>query len=135
MNSCTLVICLTLCVMFTKVITTRLHYVKMNIRCAFIVVVLFISFFFLFFAQLIMDALDALTRSTSFYSIDGHVSLSRKILALHLVYSQCSSEVLQFGQLVSHRPSILRSLFNVPPFVRAGGVSFDNYGYAYAIIV
>lgn len=58
-----------------------------------------------------MDALDALTHDF----VNGHMSLSRKIIALHLVYSKCSSNVLQFGQLVSHRPGILRSLRYVDP--------------------
>ena len=44
--------------------------------------------------------------------VDGHKSLSHKIVALHLVYSQCSSKVLQFGQLVLHIPGILQSLSN-----------------------
>ncbi len=60
-----------------------------------------------------MNALNTLTHCTNFLSVDGHLSLSRKIVALHLVYGQCSSKLLQFGQLVSHRPAILRSLSNL----------------------
>lgn len=62
-----------------------------------------------------MNALNTLTHCTNFLSVDGHLSLSRKIVALHLVYGQCSSKLLQFGQLVSHRPAILRSLSNLDP--------------------
>ncbi len=56
-----------------------------------------------------MDALDSLTHRIDIYSLDGRVSLCNKIAALHVVFNQCSSKVLQFGQLVSHRPGILES--------------------------
>ena len=60
--------------------------------------------------QLIMVELDAMTHHPDLCSMDGHESLSRRILALHLVYNQCSTEVLQFSQLVLQRPGILKSL-------------------------
>ena len=60
--------------------------------------------------QLIMDELDAMTHHPDLCSVDGHESLSRRIVTLHLVYNQCSTEVLQFSQLVLQRPGILKSL-------------------------
>ena len=68
----------------------------------------YIAYHLLF--QLIMDALDAMTHHPDLCSVDGHESLSRRIVALHLVYNQCSTEVLQFSQLVLQRPGILKSL-------------------------
>lgn len=73
--------------------------------------------------QLIADALDTMTQAAEFHSIDGQESLVQKIIALHLVYKQCHSEVLQFGQLVLHRPGILKSLSDMPPSDRTGAVS------------
>ena len=70
-----------------------------------------------------MNALDNVTHHNDFCFVDGHKSLSRKIVALHLVHGQCSSKVLQFGQIVLHRPSILRSLSNKDSFRVAGQVS------------
>ncbi len=67
-----------------------------------------------------MDSLNALTHCDVLCSVDGHESFTRKIVALHLVYSQYSSEILQFGQLVLHRPGILSSLFEMYPSARAG---------------
>ncbi len=69
-----------------------------------------------------MDALDTMTHRNDFCCVDGHESLSRKIVALHLVHGQCSSKVLQFGQLVLYRPGILRSLSRRDPFKWAGEV-------------
>ena len=57
-----------------------------------------------------MDALDAMTYNPELCS--GQESLSHMIVALHIVYSQCATEVVLFGQLVLHRPGILRSLSN-----------------------
>ena len=70
-----------------------------------------------------MNALDNMTHHNDFCSVDGHESLSRKIVALHLVHGQCSSKVLQFGQIVLHRPNILRSLSNKDSLRVAGQVS------------
>ena len=58
--------------------------------------------------------------------MDGHECLSHKIVALHLVYSQCSTEVLQFGQLVQHRPGIIRSLFRTNLFTDDVWVSLSQ---------
>ncbi|XP_064403130.1 E3 ubiquitin-protein ligase RNF213-like isoform X2 [Halichondria panicea] len=79
--------------------------------------------------KLIMNALDNMTHHNDFCSVDGHESLSRKIVALHLVHGQCSSKVLQFGQIVLHRPSILRSLSNKDSF-RVAGQDFALHLYA-----
>ena len=68
-----------------------------------------------------MNALDTMTHQNDFCSVDGHELLSHKIVALHLVHDQCSSKVLQFGQLVLHRPGILRSLSNKDTFIGAAG--------------
>ena len=73
--------------------------------------------------QLIADTLDAMTGAPGLCSMDGHESLIRKIIAVHLVYRQCRSEVLQFGQLVLHRPGILKSLSDMSLSDRAGLVS------------
>ncbi len=69
-----------------------------------------------------MDALDTMTYRNDLCSVDGHESLSRKIVALHLLHGQCSSKVLQFGQLVQYRPGILRSLSRKDPTERTGEV-------------
>ncbi len=69
-----------------------------------------------------MDALDAVTHREDFCSVGGIESLTCKIVALHLVHGQCSSDVLRFGQLVLYRPGILRSLSNKDAFRRAGEV-------------
>ena len=63
-----------------------------------------------------MNALTVMNHNPDLCSMDGHESLPHKIVALHIVYSQCSTEVLQFGQLVQHRPGILRSLLSTNLF-------------------
>ncbi len=70
--------------------------------------------------QLIMEALDAMTHHNEFCSVDGHESLSRKIVALHLIHGQWSAEVMQFSQLVLNRPGILHSLSEMNSLARAG---------------
>ena len=75
-----------------------------NNMCALHVILLF---------QLIMDELDSMTHHPDLCSVDGHESLSHRIVTLHLVYNQCSTEVLQFSQLVLQRPGILKSLSKV----------------------
>ncbi|XP_064404373.1 E3 ubiquitin-protein ligase RNF213-like isoform X3 [Halichondria panicea] len=74
--------------------------------------------------QLIMEALDAMTHRNEFCSVDGHESLSRKIVALHLIHGQWSTEVMQFSQLVLNRPGILHSLSIMNPLARAGKEAF-----------
>ena len=54
-----------------------------------------------------MDALKTVTCNPEFNLVK---SLPHKIVALHLVYSRCHADVLQFGQLILHRPGILQSL-------------------------
>ena len=39
--------------------------------------------------------------------LNSEESLVHKIVALHLVYKRCCSEVYEFRQLVQHRPGIL----------------------------
>ncbi len=70
--------------------------------------------------QLIMEALDAMMHRREFCSVDGHDSLSRKIVALHLIHDQWCTEVMQFSQLVLNRPGILHSLSIMNPLARAG---------------
>ena len=50
-----------------------------------------------------MDALDNMTKDLS-----SEESLLHKMVALHLVYKRCCSELYQFRQLVQHRPGILQ---------------------------
>jgi len=69
-----------------------------------------------------MDSLEGMTHHVSLCSVD-HLSLSRKIIALHLAHSSCKSDLQQFGQLVQLRPAVINSLHKTDKALRTGMVS------------
>ena len=58
--------------------------------------------------QLITTALNSMVHSPDL--VEGHESLVGRIAAVHVVYQSTKSQILWFGQLTSHIPSILLSL-------------------------
>ena len=70
--------------------------------------------YFFMYMQLISDALDHLVNSSDF---DHHQSLISRIAALHLVFENNKSQILWFSQLVSHFPSVMKSLQGMLPDV------------------
>ena len=68
------------------------------------------SSIFPFLLQLISSALNALVHGDAYGSVDGHISLTYRIAALHVVYHKNVSEILWFGQLVAFSPGIMDQL-------------------------
>ena len=64
-----------------------------------------------FLLQLVSDALNHMVMFSEFQ----HDSLISRIAALHIVHWATKSQILWFGQLVSHSPSIMESLLGVLP--------------------
>ena len=54
-----------------------------------------------------MAALDALVHGDDFCSRDGNITLLLRVAAVHVVYNMNRSQVLWFGQLVTHNPGIM----------------------------
>ena len=65
----------------------------------------------LFYIQLISDALNHLVHCSETYQ----QSLISRIAALHVVHWENRSQILWFGQLVSHSPSIMKNMLDVSP--------------------
>ena len=73
--------------------------------------------------QLVADALNGMVHAPELSSVDGHESLPRRVIALHLVHRQCRSQLLWFGELALQKPGILNSLLTISLSERAGTVS------------
>ena len=51
-----------------------------------------------------------IVKGADFSSLDGHVTLTSRIAAVHVVYAATSERIHWFGQLASHNPGILASM-------------------------
>ena len=51
-----------------------------------------------------------MVHDNDFSSIGGHDALITRLAALHVVYMLNQSQIMWFGQLVSHKPGIMLSL-------------------------
>ena len=62
-------------------------------------------------SQLITDTIhNQIIHGSDFTSIDGHMNLTNRIAAVHVVYNSVWEELHWFGQLTSLHPGLLPSL-------------------------
>ena len=66
----------------------------------------------IFLPQILTDVLHhVIVRGSKFmHSTDGHMSLARRVAAVHGVYGDMQESLHWFGQLTCHNPGILAGL-------------------------
>ena len=125
MRRCTAAISMTLYVAPTSAHTSRRKPLNTSTRCAedihttqcdwvcgcMVVVGIYDVLLCFHLPQLISDALhNKIVKGQDFISMDGHINLTSRIAAVHIVYRAVCECVHWFGQLTLHNPGILAGL-------------------------